>query len=151
MSIKEERLTTELCTLLVDAIKGWERAAASEEACFLAAKAYILLKDRDPKQAQRFNGLLHALTRNVAHTGSDVGREPASELDVRPLPPAERHRLIFETWHRLNPGQAFTLLNDHDPKPLYYQFAAEHPNQFTWIEGEMGPAVWRVTIGKAGR
>ena len=24
------------------------------------------------------------------------------------------------------------LINDHDPKPLYYQFEAKHRNQFSW-------------------
>ncbi|MDR7525880.1 MAG: DUF2249 domain-containing protein, partial [Armatimonadota bacterium] len=46
------------------------------------------------------------------------------------------------------PGEAFELVNDHDPKPLYYQFAAELPGQFTWQYLEQGPEVWRVRIGK---
>jgi len=53
-------------------------------------------------------------------------------LDVRMLIPAERHRLIFETYENLNPGESFLLVNDHDPKPLYYQFEAEHNGQFSW-------------------
>ncbi len=69
-------------------------------------------------------------------------------LDVRTLIPAERHRLIFETWHHLQPGKSFVLVNDHDPKPLYYQFDAEHPGQFTWDYLESGPATWRVRIGR---
>ena len=40
------------------------------------------------------------------------------------------------------------MVNDHDPKPLYYQFAAEHKGEFTWDYLEQGPAVWRVRIGK---
>lgn len=74
-------------------------------------------------------------------------------LDVRALPPAQRHSLIFETHHRLGGGESFVLVNDHDPKPLYYQFAAEHEGQFTWAYEEQGPEVWRVRIGKpaAGR
>ena len=50
------------------------------------------------------------------------------QLDVRPEPPARRHELIFQTWGSLDVGEAFELVNDHDPKPLYYQFAAEHVN-----------------------
>lgn len=69
-------------------------------------------------------------------------------LDVRALPPAQRHSLIFETYHRLGQGESFVLVNDHDPKPLYYQFDAEHEGQFTWAYEEQGPEVWRVRIGK---
>lgn len=71
------------------------------------------------------------------------------ELDVRPLPPAERHARIFEVYRKLQPGEGFVLINDHDPKPLYYQFAIEHTGAFTWTPLEQGPVVWRVRIGKA--
>jgi metal-sulfur cluster biosynthetic enzyme len=47
-------------------------------------------------------------------------------LNVRDVAPRERHRLIFDTYTRLKPGEAFILINDHDPRPLYYQFEAEH-------------------------
>lgn len=69
-------------------------------------------------------------------------------LDVREEVPARRHELIFSTYHQLEPGTAFVLVNDHDPKPLYYQFAAEHPDAFTWEYLEEGPEVWRVRIGR---
>ncbi len=71
-----------------------------------------------------------------------------NDLDVRDEPPARRHELIFSTYHDLAPGTAFVLVNDHDPKPLYYQFAAEHPDAFTWEYLEQGPEVWRVRIGR---
>ena len=70
------------------------------------------------------------------------------QLDVRNEVPARRHALIFETWNALTPGTAFVLVNDHDPKPLYYQFAAEHADQFSWDYLESGPEVWRVRIGR---
>ena len=72
------------------------------------------------------------------------------DLDVRNEVPARRHELIFETYEALGDGQGFVLVNDHDPKPLEYQFAAERPGQFTWDYLEQGPAVWRVRIGKPG-
>ena len=70
------------------------------------------------------------------------------QLDVRPQPPARRHELIFDTYDRLGLGEGFVLINDHDPKPLYYQLAAEHPDQFSWDYLEQGPEVWRVLIGR---
>jgi uncharacterized protein (DUF2249 family) len=70
------------------------------------------------------------------------------QLDVRTEPPARRHELIFSTYTGLEPGNAFVLVNDHDPKPLYYQFAAEHAGQFSWDYLEQGPEVWKVRIGR---
>jgi uncharacterized protein (DUF2249 family) len=69
-------------------------------------------------------------------------------LDVRMLAPARRHSLIFETFEGLRPGGFFVLVNDHDPKPLYYQFEYERTGTFTWNYEEQGPEVWRVRIGK---
>lgn len=71
-----------------------------------------------------------------------------AELDVRNDPPARRHQLIFETYHALGASEGFVLINDHDPKPLMYQFEAEHNGQYTWDYQEEGPEVWRVRIGK---
>lgn len=71
-----------------------------------------------------------------------------SEIDVRSLVPAQRHEKIFQLVDALAPGASFILVNDHDPKPLYYQIEAEHPRQFSWTYLEKGPAVWRVEIGR---
>ena len=69
-------------------------------------------------------------------------------IDVRSLVPMQRHQKIFELVDQLAPGGKFVLVNDHDPKPLYYQIEAEHPNQFLWTYLERGPQVWRVEIGR---
>ena len=75
---------------------------------------------------------------------------PAADptLDVRTEPPTRRHELIFATFAQLSPGSGFELVNDHDPKPLYYQLEAEHTGKFVWDYLEQGPAVWRVRIGR---
>lgn len=69
-------------------------------------------------------------------------------IDVRNTPPRDRHSLIFQTYNELQPGQSFVLVNDHDPKPLYYQFQFEHQGKFSWDYLEQGPEVWRVRIGR---
>ena len=71
-----------------------------------------------------------------------------STVDVRNIVPRERHPLIFNTFRELSPGDAMLLVNDHDPKPLYYQFQAELGGSFNWEYLESGPEVWRVRIGK---
>jgi uncharacterized protein (DUF2249 family) len=70
-------------------------------------------------------------------------------LDIRTIPPAQRHPLIFEQFEALNTDESFILVNDHDPKPLYYQFQAERTGQFTWEYLEQGPQAWRVRIGRS--
>lgn len=71
------------------------------------------------------------------------------QLDVRKIQPRERHPLIFQTFDELAPGESFELLNDHDPKPLYYQFQAERSGQVDWTYLEEGPERWRVKVSKA--
>jgi len=71
-------------------------------------------------------------------------------VDVCNVIPRERHTLIFDTFTGLKPGDAFVLINDHDPRPLYYQFQAEHMGQFSWNYLEQGPEVWRVRIARQG-
>ncbi|MGO4562549.1 DUF2249 domain-containing protein [Rhizobiales bacterium 3FA27D7] len=74
-----------------------------------------------------------------------------NEIDVRTLVPMHRHQKIFELVDQLAPGGKFVLVNDHDPKPLYYQLEAEHPQQFSWTYLERGPEVWRVEIGRLSK
>lgn len=69
-------------------------------------------------------------------------------VDVREIPPRERHPLIFSTFEKMPNGKAFQLVNDHDPKPLFYQFQAEFPGRFEWQYLEQGPDTWRVRVGK---
>ena len=77
-------------------------------------------------------------------------RKPrVKQLDVRTIHPRERHPLIFRTFDELAPGESFELVNDHDPKPLYYQLQAERSGQLAWSYLEQGPERWRVKVGKA--
>ncbi len=77
------------------------------------------------------------------------GAPSMQQLDVRTIVPRERHPLIFETFDALSAGASFELINDHDPKPLYYQLQAERPGQLDWEYLEQGPEVWRVRVGRA--
>lgn len=70
------------------------------------------------------------------------------EFDVRPLPGRVKHTMIFQRWLALQVGDHFVLLNDHDPKPLYYQFSAEFPGAFAWEYLQRGPEEFRVKITK---
>ncbi|PKM49392.1 MAG: hemerythrin [Firmicutes bacterium HGW-Firmicutes-7] len=72
----------------------------------------------------------------------------SAELDVRKIEPRDKHLRIFETFDMLKLGQSMEIINDHDPKPLEYQFKAEREGQFQWDYLEEGPDVWRVGITK---
>ncbi|HLT69979.1 MAG TPA: DUF2249 domain-containing protein [Acidimicrobiales bacterium] len=72
-------------------------------------------------------------------------------LDVRPMPPRDRHETIFERLDALATGETLRLVNDHDPVPLRYQLEATRPDQFRWEYVEEGPEEWAVDITKTAR
>ncbi len=71
---------------------------------------------------------------------------PVVKLDVRDIPPRERHPRIFHVLDGLPAGGSLELTNDHDPKPLYYQIQFERPGKFDWTYLVEGPEEWRVRI-----
>ena len=73
---------------------------------------------------------------------------PTIELDVRVIPPRDKHPTIFNTFESLASGQSMVILNDHDPKPLRYQLLAERPDTFDWTYEAEGPELWRVKISR---
>jgi hypothetical protein len=51
--------------LLVQSLEKLAAAGEVEVACRLAGEAYVLLRREDARGAQRFNALLHRLTRST--------------------------------------------------------------------------------------
>jgi len=88
----------------------------------------------------------HAISKEVHVTEGNAAE--VKTLDVREITPRERHPLIFQTIDDLKPGTALRLVNDHDPKPLYYQLMAERPGKVDWTYLEEGPETWQVRITK---
>jgi uncharacterized protein (DUF2249 family) len=70
------------------------------------------------------------------------------QVDATKYPPREKHPAIFGAFDALVSGEKMELINDHDPRPLYYQFIMERENQFEWEYLEEGPETWRVSISK---
>jgi uncharacterized protein (DUF2249 family) len=160
-----------LLGLLLEAAGALARDGQAYLACRLAAAAWAAVREDRPDLAVTVTAALHGLARRASGGPAQdedpapvTGREPASPsavtadpggragepgLDVRDLPPSQRHDAIFTAYRQLAPGEGFVLVNDHDPKPLRYQFEAEHPGEFTWDYLETGPSVWRVRIGRA--
>lgn len=69
-----------------------------------------------------------------------------TQIDVRTIQPRDRHPLIFNTFDNLKVGESFELVNDHAPRPLYYEFLHERTDLFEWDYLEEGPETWRVRI-----
>jgi len=68
-----------------------------------------------------------ANTFGQTHTGRRL-EEPTmaqTRLDLRDVPPPERHPKIHAAFEELDSGERLTIVNDHEPTPLYYEFEAE--------------------------
>lgn len=50
---------------------------------------------------------------------------PETQMDLREIPPPERHPKIFAAFEDLDSGESLLLVNDHEPTPLYHQLVAE--------------------------
>jgi uncharacterized protein (DUF2249 family) len=138
-------------SLLLQATGALARTGDADRACRIAASAWAAVRETRPDLAAKVTTALHGLTRKASSARHGVSETPAPGpvLDVRDLRSAQRHAAIFDAYLDLAPGAGFVLVNDHDPKPLHYQFEAEHAGQFTWDYLESGPRVWRVRIGRA--
>ncbi|MEK6646591.1 MAG: DUF438 domain-containing protein [Candidatus Firestonebacteria bacterium] len=79
-------------------------------------------------------------------TPADQENSKIVELDLRQMPPFERHEKIFNIWDNLKSGYTLKIINDHDPKPLHYQFEAEQKGKYEWEYIEKGPKDWSVQI-----
>jgi uncharacterized protein (DUF2249 family) len=146
----EDPLAT-VVALLLQAAAALARAGDADRACKIAASAWAALRDGRPDLAAKVTAALHGLARRVAEDpGETGGSQSDAVLDVRDLAPAGRHEAIFSAYRDLAPDTGFMLVNDHDPKPLRYQFEAQYAGEYTWEYLEAGPAVWRVRIGRVG-
>jgi uncharacterized protein (DUF2249 family) len=143
-------------SLLLEAANELSKAGHGDRACRLVASAWAALRSTRPTLAVKVTASLHRLARTVASEPITLRSHAKGsndtairELDVRHLAPAQRHEIIFSEFHALAPGSGYVLVNDHDPKPLRYQFEAEHAGDFTWDAIESGPEVWRVRITRS--
>jgi len=69
-------------------------------------------------------------------------------INAPDIEPKYRHPFIFESFDNLASGEFMELQNDHDPRPLRYQFMQERTDTFIWEYLAEGPDIWRVAIGK---
>lgn len=90
--------------------------------------------------------------------GTRSGREPLAAaatirtyertLDLRDVPPAGRHPKIFDAFGELDGGESLTLVNDHEPRPLFYEMKTEvdsvDPERYSVVQ--VGPEEYRAEL-----
>ena len=74
--------------------------------------------------------------------------QPKPSIDVRTVPPRERHPRIFGMLGTLRAGSSMLITSDHDPRPLHYHLETTFPGVFGWAYLQEGPEVWRVEIAR---
>ncbi len=67
-------------------------------------------------------------------------------LDVRPLVPIRRHETLLDRFAQLPAGESFVFINDHDPKPLYYEIRSIFGDVVDWEYLARSPKEWTVKV-----
>ncbi len=107
------------------------------------------IESQDPGHSARDTRPRADAGRSGGTTAPMAGR--ARTLDVRRMAVARRHPEIFRVFDSLDPGGAFVVVVDHDPKPLLYQFQMERPGRFEWALLQAEADRFRVEIRRRGR
>lgn len=99
-------------------------------------------------KSSELNELIIHIKKEVSSGLEEAGFAVVNEFDVRPYSPTVRHEMFYQAFADIKPGEAFEFVNDHDPKPLYYQMKAESKDPFTWEYLQEGPDDWKVRVVK---
>jgi uncharacterized protein (DUF2249 family) len=73
-----------------------------------------------------------------------------TDIDLRTVPLARQRALVFERLDALATGEALSIIDDHDPMPLYFRLDRARNGQFGWRYLQTGPACWQVRIERIG-
>lgn len=97
------------------------------------------------------SGVAHRLDAHEDSSVLVIRSAPAAaasteELDLRQVPRPQRHPLVFAKFDALPVGEAFFLVNDHDPIPLNLQMDHMRPGQLAWEYVDRGPDIFRIRI-----
>ncbi len=69
-------------------------------------------------------------------------------LDLRSVPLLKRQARILSAWRQLPTGALLRLINDREPRPLYYLFQATQRGRFEWCYEKEGPEEWIAVLRK---
>lgn len=79
----------------------------------------------------------------------DTGK--GRSIDVRAMPPRERHPRIFAEFDALADGEELQLTTDHEPRPLRGEFEQKRAGEFLWQQRCIGYRHWEAGIRKLAR
>ena len=152
-----DALVPSLSSAVVDLSKALARSGEPRLAAALLSRAWAELYRSGGflKETKSMEAAMHFISR-LDHSG-DIGEDlnltgPAGNqadplpIDLRPLAPIDRHSEVISRFEALADGEEFVFVNDHDPKPLYYQLKAEYEKVFDWDYLKGGPEEWIVKI-----
>jgi uncharacterized protein (DUF2249 family) len=112
-----------------------------------ALDLYLRIEEFARPVLAEMSGFDHPAEASQAAVDGETGDAPAV-IDVRQIARGGRHPRVFARYARLAPGEAFVLVNSHDPKPLRREFESMHAGAFSWDYLQAGPEEWRVRIGR---
>lgn len=94
--------------------------------------------------------LWRVLISKKAETGNAVKEKMPLEnlLNVTLIEPRLKHATIFKRFDELKPGESLVLINDHDPRPVYYQLQDRVGDTFSWEYLQQGPDLFKIRITK---
>jgi uncharacterized protein (DUF2249 family) len=67
-------------------------------------------------------------------------------VDMITLPHDIKHQKLFGTIGSMQSGETLLIINDHDPRPLYFRLNGQQPGAFGWEYEQEGPDVWKVIV-----
>jgi uncharacterized protein (DUF2249 family) len=135
--------------ITVQALSGRTTFYDGTEALEMKSGTLIRLEARRPHAlaAHEDSVLLVTVLAGVEPEDSEV---ETGVLDLRRIPRAQRHPLVFARLEGIAAGQSFTIVNDHDPQPLRRQLEARFIDEIAWDYVERGPDVFRICITRIG-
>ncbi|TPJ27267.1 DUF2249 domain-containing protein [Mesorhizobium sp. B2-7-2] len=82
-------------------------------------------------------------------TPANCNEEQQGEpYDVRRLHTARKQGAVMSMFDSLEPGQAFSVILDFDPRRLKRQLESSFAGDLDWVCLEIGPPEWLIEIGK---
>ncbi|HWB82557.1 MAG TPA: DUF2249 domain-containing protein [Bryobacteraceae bacterium] len=121
-----------------------------DESADLRAGALVCLAPgrRHKLQAREDSKLLVTMVKPPDEAAWNSLAPAGSEIDLRATPRERRHPIVFWAFDQLAVSESFTLVNDHDPRPLRAQLEQARPGEIRWEYEVQGPHEFRIRISR---
>ena len=136
----------------VQVVRGQVTFYDGPDPCEMSAGMLVRVEANRPHRvvAHQDSALLVTLIKSPEIAMPEVLQPQSSvtlaELDLRNTPRPQRHPIVFTAFDRLEEGESFVLINDHDPQPLRRQIERTREGKMAWEYIERGPECFRIRI-----